>query len=66
MAAGHAGVNGTSRFAAARLLADGPLDTVFNTVGSTTVAFSVHNDACFAVALQPDGKLVVGGTVARR
>jgi uncharacterized delta-60 repeat protein len=54
--AGHS--NGEKRFALARLLTDGSLDSSFSDDGQTTTA--TGGDA-HAVALQPDGKIVVAG-----
>lgn len=52
-------------FAIARLNADGSLDSTFGSgTGRTTVAFDLadtHDDRARAVALQPDGKIVVAG-----
>ncbi len=57
---------GSSRFdfAAARLNADGSLDTTFAGKGQTTIVFSTggfNTDAVKSVALQPDGKIVLAG-----
>lgn len=49
-------INGTSRRAIARLNSDGTLDTTFNP-GSGTVP----NEYVRALALQPDGKVLLGG-----
>lgn len=52
--------NGESDFGCARFLPDGELDPTFGLQGHTT--FSFHNsDIGTAVALQPDGKIVVAG-----
>jgi uncharacterized delta-60 repeat protein len=51
-------------FALARYNADGTLDTTFATAGlngRVTTDFNDSNDLAFAVALQPDGKIVVAG-----
>jgi uncharacterized delta-60 repeat protein len=53
-------------YGVARLLPSGALDTGFGAQGTTTIQFSAfpeRMDLAFAVALQADGKLVVGGTV---
>lgn len=42
--------------------ADGNLDPTFGTGGQVTTDFSDSTDIAYAVALQPDGKLVVAGT----
>jgi uncharacterized delta-60 repeat protein len=61
------GSTGGADFAIARIDADGSLDTTFGAgTGKTTVAFDLDggtgNDTASAVALQPDGKIVVAGT----
>ncbi|MFO0484024.1 MAG: delta-60 repeat domain-containing protein, partial [Sphingobacteriia bacterium] len=48
--------NGTSRSRIARLNADGSLDTGFN-------PGTGPDDAVFALALQPDGKVLIGGAL---
>jgi uncharacterized delta-60 repeat protein len=60
-------------FCMARLMPDGALDTDFDGPGTTpgngkflmTVAFSLDSDAV-AVALQPDGKILVAGTCLKK
>jgi uncharacterized delta-60 repeat protein len=52
-------VNGISRPYIARLNTDGSLDTSFNATGVIT-------QAVYALALQPDGKLLVGGQTTLR
>ncbi|HEY3021436.1 MAG TPA: hypothetical protein VGJ32_14660, partial [Solirubrobacteraceae bacterium] len=47
-------------FGVARLLPDGSLDSSFGGAGSTSVDFG-GDDTAFAMALQPDGKIVVAG-----
>lgn len=49
-------VNGVPRNRLARLKADGSLDTAFN-----LTAPDVFNNYIYAVAIQPDGKIIVGG-----
>src|SRR6516164_6791668 len=57
-------VAGAEEFAITRLNADGTLDTTFNKTGKQTVAFKAGaNDYATAVAIQKDGKIVVGGPV---
>ena len=52
------------RFAVARLQPGGALDPTFSADGRTTVGFS-GRELAYAVALQPDGRIVVAGaTVA--
>jgi uncharacterized delta-60 repeat protein len=48
-------------FAVARYNADGSLDTTFGTAGKLTTAFSADSDTAYALLLQSDGKIVVGG-----
>ena len=48
-------------FALARYNANGTLDTSFGTGGKVTTAFGNGIDSISAVALQPDGKIVVAG-----
>ncbi len=51
-------------FVVLRFNADGTPDTSFSFDGQVTVDFGGGNDACNALALQPDGKIVaVGSTV---
>jgi uncharacterized delta-60 repeat protein len=53
---------GYAKFAIARLNANGMLDSTFgNGTGKTTVAFDGGSSYASAVALQPDGKIVVAG-----
>jgi uncharacterized delta-60 repeat protein len=63
---GSAQRNGTGDydFAVARLNPDGSFDTTFDGDGKRTVAFDLggsFDDRATAVALQPDGKIVVAG-----
>ncbi|HEY2601102.1 MAG TPA: hypothetical protein VGI67_06065 [Thermoleophilaceae bacterium] len=60
--AGTTAANQKADFAVARLLPDGLPDTSFGTGGKTTVDFS-DNDQGEAMALQPDGKILVVGSV---
>lgn len=48
-------------FAVARYTSNGVLDSSFSNDGITTVAFGVAGDACNAVAIQADGKIVLAG-----
>ena len=55
--------NGTTTvFCAARYGANGLLDTSFNGAGSLTTAITSGNNIAYAVALQPDGKIVLAGS----
>jgi uncharacterized delta-60 repeat protein len=52
----------TAEFAVLRLNPDGSLDTTFDTDGIATIDFDAQGTA-WAVALQPDGKIVVTGNI---
>ena len=45
-----------------RLLPDGALDTSFNGTGYLDLLFGTQQDRGTCIALQPDGKILVGGT----
>ncbi len=49
-------------FAVARYNPDGSLDSSFSLNGKVTTDFAGDRDEAFAVALQPDGKIVAAGT----
>lgn len=51
-------------FAVARYRPDGTLDSSFGTGGIATTDFGGHGHVADAVAVQPDGKVVVGGYAA--
>ncbi|MCA1679598.1 MAG: hypothetical protein LC777_11945 [Actinobacteria bacterium] len=53
-------ISGGNDFALARYNADGSLDTTFDGDGKQTTDFG-GGDQAAAVALQPDGKIIVGG-----
>ena len=59
--AGRTNKNGNFDFALARYSAGGVVDTTFGTSGLVTTDFGGSVDRAFAMALQPDGKLVVVG-----
>lgn len=59
---GVAFMTSTNDFALVRYLADGTLDTTFDTDGKLTTAIGTGNDAINALALQGDGKIVAAGT----
>jgi uncharacterized delta-60 repeat protein len=50
-------------FSIIRLNANGSLDTTFSGNGKATFAVGVENDWVMSVAVQSDGKIVLGGTV---
>jgi uncharacterized delta-60 repeat protein len=58
--AGVSNGNGSNDFALARYHHDGALDTTFGAGGTVTTDFG-GNDIAYAVALQPDGKIVLAG-----
>jgi uncharacterized delta-60 repeat protein len=59
---GIAGSGGSNAdFALARYNADGTLDSTFSGDGKATTDFSLIYDAAWDVALQPDGKIILGG-----
>ena len=60
--AGHNGNGGNYDFALARYNSDGSLDTTLDSDGKVTTDFGSNSDLGSAVALQPDGKIVVAGT----
>jgi uncharacterized delta-60 repeat protein len=49
----------------ARFTPQGSLDRTFGTEGLTVTDLSAHSEGLSAVALQPDGRIVAGGYVAR-
>lgn len=62
MAVGFAVTNG-SDFALVRYSANGSLDTTFDNDGKVITDFGVNSAFLNSVALQPDGKIVAGGSV---
>lgn len=63
--AGYSSNNpGTSNFAVARFNTNGLLDTTFGTNGTafTTIDNQVSGNFAYGVVIQPDGKIVLGGT----
>jgi uncharacterized delta-60 repeat protein len=61
--AGFASGGSTTRFALARYLPGGALDPGFGTGGLVLTAFGTGSAAANALALQPDGRIVVAGAV---
>jgi len=61
VAAGAAAVNGQVDFALARYNSDGTLDTSFGSAGRVTTDSGGRYERATALALQPDGKIVVAG-----
>ena len=58
---GSTGSGTTGNMAVARYLANGSLDTGFDGDGKATIDFASGDDDGNAIALQPDGKIVVAG-----
>jgi uncharacterized delta-60 repeat protein len=56
---------GISELLVARFDADGTLDSSFGTSGRALVAMSGQVTTVQAIAIQPDGKIVVGGTLTK-
>jgi uncharacterized delta-60 repeat protein len=54
--------SGVSAFGLARLTSTGQLDAGFGTGGIVTTQITGHSDQIFALARQPDGKIVAVGT----
>ncbi len=58
---GYANINGNNNFALARYDTSGNLDTTFGVGGRVTTDFSNNTDGGYSVAIQQDGKIVLGG-----
>jgi len=58
---GSARVGSSDDFAIVRYLPNGTVDTTFGTQGKTTTDFLGQRDRAFAVAVQPDNRIVVVG-----
>jgi uncharacterized delta-60 repeat protein len=64
VAAGYTIANGSHEFALVRYNSNGTLDTTFGTGGRVLTSFrgvGVTEDLAFAVAIQPDGKIIAAG-----
>ncbi|MGH7424787.1 MAG: delta-60 repeat domain-containing protein, partial [Candidatus Methylomirabilales bacterium] len=61
VAAGRANNGSDFDFALARYNPDGTLDTSFDTDGKVATDLDGREDEAFAVAIQPDGKIVAAG-----
>lgn len=61
MLAGSASTSNGFKFLVARLLSSGELDSTFGGTGFVTTAFAGDRAHAQAIALQPDGKVVVAG-----
>ncbi len=63
VAAGTTGISTLSNYAIVRYLADGSgLDLTFGTGGRVTIDISSTQDYVSGIVVQPDGKIVVGGS----
>ncbi|HUM48499.1 MAG TPA: hypothetical protein PLD84_16320, partial [Chitinophagales bacterium] len=58
---GSVAIGSTTAFGLWRLNSDGSTDNTFGTNGYQTVSFPAGYVICFAMALQPDGKILIGG-----
>jgi uncharacterized delta-60 repeat protein len=58
----NSATNGANDFALARVNANGTLDTAFDSEGILTTDFSGGDDRATSIAIQSDGKIVVGGS----
>jgi uncharacterized delta-60 repeat protein len=58
---GSSSAPGVSDFAVARYNSDGSLDATFGTDGKVQIDFATSYDETSALALQPDGKIIVAG-----
>jgi uncharacterized delta-60 repeat protein len=54
---------GETRFGVARLLSNGSLDGDFATGGTRTVEFAGGESRAYALAIQPDNRLILAGTI---
>jgi uncharacterized delta-60 repeat protein len=66
--AGSATVGASLDFVVARYLPSGAIDATFGaaaTPGLITTAFGANSDTAYALVLQPDGKIVVGGETSQ-
>ncbi|MBN2351538.1 MAG: hypothetical protein JXD23_03140 [Spirochaetales bacterium] len=64
--AGYSGTGPDGDFLLMRFLPDGSRDPSFGENGVVLTDFGASADAAFALAIQPDGKIVAGGETARR
>ncbi|MDQ3712260.1 MAG: FG-GAP-like repeat-containing protein [Acidobacteriota bacterium] len=62
VAAGFTNANATNDFTVARYNTNGSLDTSFDGDGKATTIDVNSRDEAFAVAVQPNGRILVGGT----
>src|SRR5690242_5316647 len=65
VAAGFANnTSGVREFAVVRYLPDGQLDLTFGSAGKVTTAISGNGDDAYALVIQPDGRIVLAGSVS--
>jgi uncharacterized delta-60 repeat protein len=62
LAGGKVVLSGVTKFALARYNSDGSLDTSFGTDGFSTATFGTVDDIIYSIVLQPDGKILAGGS----
>ncbi|MBK8040216.1 MAG: choice-of-anchor D domain-containing protein [Verrucomicrobiaceae bacterium] len=61
LVAGYSSNGSNDDFALVRYLPNGTLDTSFGTSGIVTTAIGSGQDLCWAIALRPDGKILLAG-----
>ena len=62
--AGYSGANGGfGNMLVVRLKANGAIDNTFGTAGKFTLLLSGKHSECHQLAIQPDGKIVAGGSI---
>ncbi|MEW6348652.1 MAG: DUF4347 domain-containing protein [Thermodesulfobacteriota bacterium] len=62
LVAGYASIGTNNDFAVVRYNSDGSLDTTFDGDGKLTTTIGTADDNAYSVVVQPDGKIVVGGS----
>lgn len=66
LVAGSSASNLGNRIAVVRYLRDGTIDTTFGDAGRAIVAVGTRDDVARAIAVQPDGRIVVAGLSYQR
>ncbi len=66
LVAGSSASNQGTRIAVARYLRDGSLDTSFGVAGKAIAPVGTRDDVARAIAVQPDGRIVVAGLTYQR
>jgi len=59
---GHTSSSGNSDFAVVRLTTNGSLDTSFDADGKVVIPVGDFEDRSYAMAIQTDGKIIIGGS----